>query len=128
MHEIVSNHNPLMNFSYQVMPTEGGTKGKGVYSHFDKESRLKAPVGLCRNARVSLTRNLWQEVGLYNGATGTIVDIRMFDNTSPLSADFPVYIIVQMDTQDLFGIMQILLMFLFLSRTLSATNHIPVVR
>ena len=31
MHDIVSKQNPLMNFSYQVMPTEGSTKGKGVY-------------------------------------------------------------------------------------------------
>ena len=97
MHEIVTQQNPLMNFSYQILPTEANTTGKGVHSHFEKENRLKAPVGLCRTARVSLTRNIWQEVGLYNGATGAIVDIRMQKDTSPLSGDFPAYIIVDMD-------------------------------
>ena len=47
MHEIVSHQNPLMNFSYQILPTEANTTGKGVNSHFEKENRLKAPVGLC---------------------------------------------------------------------------------
>ena len=54
-------------------------------------------VNICCGARVSINRNLWQEVGLFNGALGNIVNIRFDDDKLPLKGDLPSYIVVDMD-------------------------------
>ena len=59
-----------------------GSPWQGPYGSC-QQTDVRRPCHL-QGTRVSLTRNIWQEVGLYNGATGTIVDIRMHGGTSPL--------------------------------------------
>ncbi|CAB3988330.1 ATP-dependent DNA helicase PIF1 [Paramuricea clavata] len=49
----------------------------------------------CRGARVMLTMNLWSMVGLYNGSTGTVVDIIFAESRN--SPDLPVAVLVKFD-------------------------------
>ena len=48
-----------------------------------------------------LTRNLWTEVGLCNGAVGTVRDVIYADNCKPPT--LPIAIIVQFDEKDYSG-------------------------
>ena len=97
--KLVERSNPLIYCSYKIQ-SKDGKKNFGLKSHFENEDVLNAPIALCRGARVSIDRNIWQEVGLFNGALGTVVDIRYEKNKSPLKGDFPEYIIVDMDNYD----------------------------
>ena len=52
-------------------------------------------VFLAKDARVMLTANLWQEVGLCNGAAGTVYDIVYQEGHSP--PNLPIAVLVQFD-------------------------------
>ena len=93
----VDKTNPLMNFGYKLFPSAKSKKDRGFFSHFPIKTRNSASVPLCRGARVCLDRNIWTETGLYNGAMGTVIDIRFAPGESPLQGNFPVYVIVKMD-------------------------------
>ena len=93
----VSRVNPLMNCGYFIRPSYNSSKAKGFASHFKYETRINAPIPLCRGARVSVNKNIWQEMGIYNGATGTVVDIRWKPGESPLTGHLPLYVIVDLD-------------------------------
>ena len=62
---------------------------------------LEPTLHLCKNARVILTCNLWTEVGLCNGAIGTVLDIIYAEGHSP--PVLPIAIIVQFDEKDYSG-------------------------
>ena len=97
MTHYVDTTNPLMNFGYKLVPSAQSKKNKGFFSHFEIRTRNNASVPLCRGARVSLDRNIWTEVGLYNGAMGTVIDIRFAPGESPLQGHLPIYVIVKFD-------------------------------
>lgn len=97
MNHHVSRKNPLMNCGYKITPTFNASKGKGFSSHFTYETRVNAPIPLCRGARVSVNKNIWQEMGIYNGAMGTVIDIRWKHGESPLTGHLPLYVIVALD-------------------------------
>ena len=86
-----------MNCGYKITPTFNASKGKGFSSHFTYETRVNAPIPLCRGARVSVNKNIWQEMGIYNGAMGTVIDIRWKHGESPLTGHLPLYVIVALD-------------------------------
>lgn len=50
---------------------------------------------IAKGARVMRTANLWQEVGLCNGAAGTVYDFIYQDGHAP--PDLPVAVLVQFD-------------------------------
>ena len=56
---------------------------------------------LAKNSRVMLTRNLWTEVGLCNGALGTVRHVIYAEGHSP--PVLPIAIIVQFDKKDYSG-------------------------
>jgi len=93
----VDKTNPLMNFGYKLFPSAKSTKDRGFFSHFPIKTRNSASVPLCRGARICLDRNIWTETGLYNGAMGTVIDIRFAPGESPLQGNLPLYVIVKMD-------------------------------
>ena len=93
---LINRRNPLMNFSYCLSGSQNSTKKKGMHNHFDIQDRKSRCVPLCRGARMSISQNIWQEKGLYNGATGTVIDIRMQQGTKP-SNSLPLYVILDMD-------------------------------
>jgi ATP-dependent exoDNAse (exonuclease V) alpha subunit len=58
-------------------------------------SGLEPVVFLAKGARVMLTMNLSSNVGLCNGATGTVVDIIYQNNHQP--PDLPIAVIVEFE-------------------------------
>ena len=61
----------------------------------DEMAGLKPCVFLAKGAQVMLTMNLWTDVGLCNGATGTVIDFIYADNHQP--PDLPQAVIVKFD-------------------------------
>ena len=59
---------------------------------------LEPTLYLAKNSTVVLTRNLWTEVGLCNGALGTILHVLYAEGHSP--PVLPIAIIVQFDEKD----------------------------
>lgn len=101
LRKIVNKDNPLMEFTFDLLPTERSTKSHGIKKHFQLKTLIEARVALCRGARVSLNRNVWQRKGLFNGAIGTVIDIRFDMGQNPLNGDLPVYIVI--DFEDYIG-------------------------
>lgn len=62
---------------------------------------LEPKIYLSKNARVMLTRNLWVDVGLCNGAMGNDIDIIYAENHCP--PELPIAILVQFDTKNYTG-------------------------
>ena len=61
----------------------------------DEMAGLKPCVFPAKGAQVMLTMNLWTDVGLCNGATGTVIDFIYADNHQP--PDLPQAVIVKFD-------------------------------
>ena len=61
----------------------------------DDMSGLQPSIFLTKGAKIMLTMNLWTDVGLCNGATGTVIDFIYANNQQP--PDLPVAVIVQFD-------------------------------
>ena len=61
----------------------------------DEMAGLEPCVFLAKGAQVMLTMNLWTDVGLCNGATGTVIDFIYADNHQP--PDLPQAVIVKFD-------------------------------
>ena len=59
----------------------------------DEMSGLEPVIYLAKGAQVMLTINLWTDVGLCNGATGTILDFIYANNQQP--PDLPIAVIVK---------------------------------
>jgi hypothetical protein len=100
MKTLVNRENPLMVLNHSLTKSDRSTKEHTVQKHFHKKKLCTTRIALCRGARVAINRNLWIEVGLFNGALGTVVDIRFHKGHSPLQSDLPAYVIVEMDKYD----------------------------
>ena len=61
----------------------------------DEMAGLEPCIFLAKDAHVMLTMNLWTDVGLCNGATGTVIDFIYADNQQP--PDLPEAVIVKFD-------------------------------
>ena len=61
----------------------------------DEMAGQETCVFLAKGAQVMLTLNLWTDVGLCNGATGTVIDFIYADNHQP--PDLPQAVIVKFD-------------------------------
>ena len=64
---------------------------------------LEPVLYLPKNSRVMLTRNLWTEVGLCNGALGTVRHVIYAKGHSPPVLPIAIIIIVQFDKKDYSG-------------------------
>ena len=62
----------------------------------DDAGGLHPVVFLATQARVMLTANIWQEVGLCNGAPGTVEQLLYHDNHRP--PDLPIAVLVEFDS------------------------------
>ena len=97
MKTIVNEKNPICNCIGFYSPAPGCRKEVGIKGHFSPNDIRRKNSSLARGARVALDRNLWDCMGLYNGAMGTIVDIRFETGKSPLQGDLPIYTIIDFD-------------------------------
>ena len=61
----------------------------------DEMSGLEPSIFLAKEAHIMLTMNLWTDVGLCNGATGTVLDFIYANNQQP--PDLPIAVIVKFD-------------------------------
>ena len=92
---LVSEDNPLV----QCIGFLQGSRGKKpVRRHFSQSQLKNMNCEVCRQCRTGLIFNIWAEKAMYNGATGTIIEIRYNEGESPLKGDLPAYIIVEFDT------------------------------
>ncbi|KJZ68757.1 hypothetical protein HIM_11855 [Hirsutella minnesotensis 3608] len=62
----------------------------------DKAGNLAKQIPVCIGARLMLTSNLWQPVGLCNGARGTVYDIAWAPGADPMQ-DPPCVIMMEFD-------------------------------
>ncbi|KAF5139516.1 ATP-dependent DNA helicase PIF1 [Metarhizium anisopliae] len=62
----------------------------------DKAGNLAKQIPICIGARLMLTSNLWQPVGLCNGARGTVYDIGWAPGADPIR-DLPCVIMMEFD-------------------------------
>ncbi|KJZ70055.1 hypothetical protein HIM_10559 [Hirsutella minnesotensis 3608] len=62
----------------------------------DKAGNLTKQIPVCIGARLMLTSNLWQPVGLCNGARGTVYDIAWAPGADPMQ-DPPCVIMMEFD-------------------------------
>ena len=73
----------------------GKTRGKGQRSHFAGSEIPKTSI-IFNGSKVALeNRNLCPLWGLHNGACGTIKEIIFETGQSPLTGDFPAYVVVE---------------------------------
>ena len=62
--------------------------------HFDQDDEVVNVTMFCRNAQVSLYKNINPYWGLYNGAVGIVKDIVYNANESPNNGELPLYILI----------------------------------
>jgi hypothetical protein len=96
------NYNKLKQLNQPVIQIDAqhnNTKAKHLSA--DDMGGLEPTKYLAKNARVMLTRDLWTEVGLCNGAMGTVVDVIYAEGHRP--PVLPIAIIVQFDKKDYSG-------------------------
>jgi hypothetical protein len=79
-HQQVWDHNKIklleVNQSYPIAKLSAISKGVHANSmESDRADGLQKIIFLCKNAKVMLTTNLCVPFGLFNGATGTIIDL-----------------------------------------------------
>jgi hypothetical protein len=95
MRKLVHKDNPLIRLPCKMY---GRSRQSAVRSHFDVSLRTQSNPVLCRGCRVTLDRNYCESIGLFNGSTGTVQEIRYRPGTSPLRGDFPAYVLIDVDT------------------------------
>jgi ATP-dependent exoDNAse (exonuclease V) alpha subunit len=91
------NHEQLINIANPIAhinARHSSPTAKKIPS--DEMSGLEPVVFLAKAARIMLTMNLWSDVGLCNGATGTLVDIIYQNNQQP--PDLPIAVIVKFES------------------------------
>jgi ATP-dependent DNA helicase PIF1 len=91
------NHKQLRDIGLPVKKIRADHTGvDAAKASSDVAERLHAEVDIAIGTRVLLTRNLWVEKGLVNGAMGTVRDISWKEGQDP-SKDLPEAIMVQFD-------------------------------
>ncbi|KAK8912376.1 ATP-dependent DNA helicase pif1 [Metarhizium anisopliae] len=91
------NHYHLDRLSRPVIQVIATNVGPGAFAApDDKAGNLAKQVPVCIGARLMLTCNLWQQVGLCNGARGTVYDVGWAPGADPIR-DQPCVIMMEFD-------------------------------
>ncbi|KGQ02733.1 DNA repair and recombination protein PIF1 [Beauveria bassiana D1-5] len=91
------NHYHLDRLGRPVIQITARNVGAGAAAApDDKAGNLAKHVPVCIGARLMLTCNLWQQVGLCNGARGTVYDMAWAPGANPIR-DQPCAIMIEFD-------------------------------
>ncbi|EAQ89410.1 hypothetical protein CHGG_06029 [Chaetomium globosum CBS 148.51] len=91
------NHDHMVDLNSPALYVEATHQGDGASKAESKDAgNLSSRFPVCIGARVMLTRNIWNPVGLVNGAQGTVHDIGWAEGADPLR-DPPLVIMVALD-------------------------------
>ncbi|KAG7002669.1 ATP-dependent DNA helicase PIF1 [Fusarium oxysporum f. sp. conglutinans] len=91
------NHYHLDRLGRPVVQVKAKNVGPGAAAApDDKAGNLAKQIPICIGARLMLTSNLWQPVGLCNGARGTVYDIGWAPGADPIQ-DPPCVIMMEFD-------------------------------
>ncbi|KAF5128357.1 hypothetical protein E5D57_009296 [Metarhizium anisopliae] len=91
------NHYHLDRLSRPVIQVKAKNVGLGAAAApDDKAGNLAKQIPMCIGTRLMLTSNLWQPVGLCNGARGTVYDIGWAPGADPVQ-DPPCVIMMEFD-------------------------------
>ncbi|KID82373.1 ATP-dependent DNA helicase PIF1 [Metarhizium guizhouense ARSEF 977] len=91
------NHYHLDRLGRPVIQVKAKNVGLGAAAApDDKAGNLAKQIPICIDARLMLTSNLWQPVGLCNGARGTVYDIGWAPGADPVQ-DPPCVIMMEFD-------------------------------
>ena len=100
-HQQVWDHNKIkllkVSQSYPIVKLSAIRKGVHAnYMESDRADGLQKNIFLCKNAKVMLTTNLCVPFGLFNGATGTIIDL-IYKNENRPENSLSDVVMVQFD-------------------------------
>ena len=91
------NHDYMVKLNSPAFYVHAKSEGSGADKASSQEAgNLSQKFPVCVGCRVMLTRNIWPEVGLANGALGTVHDISWADGTNP-ERDPPSVLLVVFD-------------------------------
>ena len=90
------NHSKLTELGSPIAQLKALHSGQGASASPNDAGGLQPILFLARGARVMLTMNIWQQVGLCNGSAGTVQDILYRANTKP--PDLPIAVLVTFDS------------------------------
>ncbi|KAM5357383.1 hypothetical protein ACJZ2D_016323 [Fusarium nematophilum] len=90
------NHYHLNRLGRPVVQVKANVGPGAAAAPDDKAGNLAKQIPICIGARLMLTSNLWQPVGLCNGARGTVYDIGWAPGADPIQ-DPPCVIMMEFD-------------------------------
>ena len=94
LNHISNENNPVCLLQTQFTKTHCEDGRQGNKKHFDQET-IPTKCMLCKGAKVCLTnKNFHPNWGLYNGALGTVIDIKFAPNENPQTGHLPQYVVV----------------------------------